>query len=121
MQRSLRELTQRRHHLDERLRHVIPALQISRLGTHTDELERRLTTAIRRQLHDKEQMLAFDAHRLDTVSPLATLARGYAVVRHEPSGEILRRAVDAAPGERIVAKLAEGELQCLIETINENS
>jgi exodeoxyribonuclease VII large subunit len=121
MQRGLRELALRRQSLDERLQRRTPSLQISRLGAQTEDLEHRLAAAMRRQLHDKEQMLAFDAHRLDTVSPLATMARGYAVVRHQPTGEILRRAIDAAPGERIVAKLAEGELQCLIEAVNESS
>lgn len=121
MQRTLRELAQRQQHIGARLLQRSPTRQTATLAQHTEELKRRLIAATYRQLRDKEQTLAFNAHRLDTISPLATLARGYAVVRHDPSGDILRRAADTAPGERIVAKLAEGELQCLVETVNKTS
>jgi exodeoxyribonuclease VII large subunit len=41
---------------------------------------------------------------------LATLDRGYAIVEDASSGKVLLKASDAAPGEDIRARLAEGEL-----------
>lgn len=54
--------------------------------------------------------LAQAAGRLDSLSPLAVLGRGYAIVWQAQAGVILRRAADAAPGDRLRVRLAEGEL-----------
>lgn len=118
--RRLRELALRQQQARERLHRRSPLLQISALRTRNEQLQQRLVTAVRRQLRAGERTLAFTAHRLDTVSPLATLARGYAVVRRD-DGSVLRRAADASPGERVVTRLAEGELYCLIESTSETS
>ena len=55
--------------------------------------------------------LAAAAGRLDSLSPLAVLGRGYAIVWREADGRVLRRAADAAPGEGLRLRLAEGELR----------
>ena len=47
--------------------------------------------------------------RLRSLSPLATLERGYAVVQ-QADGRVVRRADDVKPGERLRIRLAEGEL-----------
>ncbi|MDX2412665.1 MAG: exodeoxyribonuclease VII large subunit, partial [Woeseiaceae bacterium] len=47
---------------------------------------------------------------LPSVSPLATLDRGYAIVEDASSGKVLLKASDAVPGDDIRARLAEGEL-----------
>ena len=46
--------------------------------------------------------------RLDSLSPLAVLARGYALARRERDGAILRRASDVGPGDRLRIRLAPG-------------
>ena len=55
------------------------------------------------------------ARTLASVSPLATLARGYAVLREHDSGRLLRRAADARPGQQVDAQLAEGRLRLRVE------
>jgi exodeoxyribonuclease VII large subunit len=119
LRQRLRELDLRQQHASDRLQGRSPLGQIASLRSHIEDLRQRLALAVRHQFQLCEQRLSFNAHRLDTVSPLATLARGYAVVRHQPSGAILRKASDAAPGERITARLGEGKLHCLIEAIDE--
>src|SRR5688500_9663105 len=52
------------------------------------------------------------AGRLDSLSPLAVLARGYAVCWNEDRTAIVRRAADAPTGSRVNVTLAEGELAC---------
>jgi exodeoxyribonuclease VII large subunit len=51
---------------------------------------------------------------LHAVSPLATLARGYAIVKDE-HGRILRNADDAPPGTLIEARLAHGHLRAKVQ------
>jgi exodeoxyribonuclease VII large subunit len=48
------------------------------------------------------------------VSPLATLARGYAIVKDE-RGRILRNADDAPAGTVIEARLAHGQLRAKVQ------
>lgn len=54
------------------------------------------------------------ARALQAVSPLATLARGYAIVQ-TADGRVLRRAADVAPGDRLSARLAEGKITLRVE------
>lgn len=91
-----------------------------RIALHRQQLvglEQRLQRNIRQQLIQRQHYLAAQAHALETVSPLATLARGYAIVQHQDSGEILRDAAQAQPGEQVVARLQRGRLGCRIEEI----
>ena len=51
---------------------------------------------------------------LNAVSPLATLERGYAIVKNE-AGQILRNADDAPPGTLIEAQLAHGRIRAKVQ------
>lgn len=59
--------------------------------------------------------------RLDTLSPLAVLGRGYGLVRRRADGAIVRRAEDVAEGDRLAVRLAEVELDATVETIRKLS
>ena len=62
------------------------------------------------------------AARLDGLSPLAVLARGYAVCWDDARAAVIRSAADVAPGDAVVVTLAEGELRCEVrETQPANS
>jgi len=50
-----------------------------------------------------------------SVSPLATLARGYAIVRRPGSGAVIKSAADVELGEPLDARLAEGQLRLRVE------
>jgi exodeoxyribonuclease VII large subunit len=52
------------------------------------------------------------AARLDTLSPLAVLSRGYAVCWTADRTRIVRSADAVAPGERVRITLHQGELEC---------
>ncbi len=59
------------------------------------------------------------AGRLDLLSPLAVLARGYSLTR-TPEGEILRRAADVRPGHAVEVLLDEGRLDCRVTATREH-
>jgi len=52
--------------------------------------------------------------RLDSLSPLAVLARGYGLVRRARDGAIVRRLADVSPGERLAIRVAEAELDATL-------
>ncbi len=54
--------------------------------------------------------------RLDALSPLAVLARGYAVCWDDARTRIIRTADAVQPGDRVHVTLAEGELDCRVES-----
>ena len=55
------------------------------------------------------------AARLDSLSPLAILARGYSVCRLLPDLSILTRAASVAEGGRVEVLLHQGGLICRVE------
>jgi len=55
------------------------------------------------------------AGRLDSLSPLGVLDRGYALVRRQRDGVILRAANQLDRGERLVIRLAEAEIEAVVE------
>ncbi|MEO8735459.1 MAG: exodeoxyribonuclease VII large subunit, partial [Edaphobacter sp.] len=107
--RRLRFNTQRLVTLTERLRRQNIAVRIAttqrRLQTATERLLRTSTRAIAAN----QTRLNRAAARLETLSPLAVLSRGYALV-YTAEGTLLRAAADTAPGQTIRARLAQGTL-----------
>jgi exodeoxyribonuclease VII large subunit len=66
--------------------------------------------AIRRHLDRSRSRLSSAAMRLDVLSPLAVLGRGYALVRRESDGRIVRNSGDVALGDRLDLRLASGRI-----------
>jgi exodeoxyribonuclease VII large subunit len=59
------------------------------------------------------------AGRLDSLSPLAVLGRGYSVTQREADGTVIVAADQISPGERIRTRLAAGELLSRVEKVND--
>lgn len=78
-------------------------------------LQVRLENSMRHRTEQKTQRLAQAGQALHAVSPLHTLKRGYAIVRHYPAGEIIRRADQTKPGDEVEALLHQGRLICKVE------
>ena len=107
------------------------------LRASLDASRRRLETALRTHVERREQRLAALAERLrssphlllerrrasldhlgarlQSLSPLATLARGYAIVRS--GGEALREAAGVSLGDRVEVELASGSLGATVEDV----
>jgi exodeoxyribonuclease VII large subunit len=58
------------------------------------------------------------AGRLDSLSPLAVLGRGYALVRRTRDGRIVRSASDVGAGEALAIRVAEAELEAVLEAVH---
>ena len=83
--------------------------QTARATRRGGELQARLERAARECVPRLAQRLALAQRALDAVSPLATLARGFAIVTRT-DGSLVRAADSVAVGEQIEARLAEGRL-----------
>ena len=75
-----------------------------------DELAARLPDALRRAVERLEMRLRVSAGKLDAISPLKVLARGYAIA--ESRGKILFRASQVKEGDIVRVRLSEGEINC---------
>jgi exodeoxyribonuclease VII large subunit len=86
-----------------------------RLGTVRARLVRvdgTLLAAAMHRHHRAEARLHNCAARLDSLSPLAVLGRGYAVVWDESRTRVIRKASEVEVGDGIRVTLSEGELRC---------
>ena len=84
----------------------------ARLGA----VDGRLHAAFTRRRNAGETRLRATVARLDSLSPLAVLGRGYAVCWNEERTRIIRDAGAVGPGSTVRVTLERGELQC--EVIN---
>ncbi len=94
------------------LRHRLAAVR-GRLQAATSALG----VAVSRRRLRLESRLGSAAGRLDSLSPLAVLGRGYAVCWDATGTRVLRRASETAPGEGVRVRLHEGELRCDVREI----
>jgi exodeoxyribonuclease VII large subunit len=77
-------------------------------------LRERLITAISTRLVAARTRLAANAQRLDAVSPLRVLDRGYAVVTDQRTGLVVADAGLVAPGDELRIRLARGRLRARV-------
>lgn len=122
MQNILATGKTRLNELDSRLQQNNP-LQVLLLHQQKfQELQRRLLQAGNRVISEREQALARSAGLLDAVSPLSTLARGYAIVRKKSGRKPVITTVDQiCSGEKIEIILHQGRLDCSVLATTEQS
>ncbi len=100
--------------LDARLAAQHPGRSLALLRQRLDGLAERLPRAMQGQLRNQRQRLGALAGQLQIVSPLATLGRGYSILLDE-RGQAVRNAAQTQPGQRLKARLSEGELDVRVE------
>src|SRR5204862_1664798 len=79
----------------------------------------RLRANVDRRMHAADARLRANAARLESLSPLAVLGRGYAVCWNADRTAIIRDAARTARGERIRVRLAKGELDCEVKSTDD--
>ena len=103
--------------LTARLYRRHPEIALREWRLRFQHMQTLLATGMRQNLQRQQQRVQLAAHRLDALSPLATLQRGYAIVRRADNNLIVRNTRDIAPGERLQARLAQGSLLCVVDKI----
>ena len=93
------------------LRHLI---EVKRSKLH--ELLGKMKIRFADKLNNGHRALARCAGKLDSLSPLAVLERGYSIACKE-DGAILKESSQASPGENIRVRLHRGKLRCEVKEI----
>jgi exodeoxyribonuclease VII large subunit len=83
------------------------------LGARNAQLHIRLRHALQRRVEANVHRLNLAQQKLDAVSPLATLARGFAVVTRA-DGTVITDAANVAVGEEIRARIQRGSLRARV-------
>jgi exodeoxyribonuclease VII large subunit len=88
---------------------------IGLLSARLAAADRRLHDLTTRRRHAAAARVGALGARLDALSPLAVLARGYAVCWNDARTAIIRSAGTVQAGDRVRVTLAEGELSCRVD------
>jgi exodeoxyribonuclease VII large subunit len=112
MQAALALRERRVQQLQRRLALFDPGRRLETIRTRLVSGTGRLDAAIVRRRSRADAQLRDAARRLETLSPLAVLGRGYAVCWSADRRRIMRDAADIHAGETVQVTLARGEITC---------
>jgi len=102
------EIRQQAHH---------PQVRLQQLKERVAAHHQRLQNAQYRLIERKQQALGEAARMLNTLSPLNTLDRGYALVTDIATQKVITRSDQVMPGTAVNARVAQGEFVCRVESI----
>ena len=84
-----------------------------------DDLAERLRRAVRRSVEREQDQLAGQIARVRTLSPRATLQRGYAILTTD-DGRTVASIADVEPDETIIARLIDGDIAAAVIDVEPN-
>lgn len=112
----------------DHLQDSLDRVKNSKLFTNPDEVligsravavqneEQQLNKVMKHYLEKRKEKIASLAARLDALSPLAVLGRGYSLTR-TPEGIVVRAASEVAPGQTVITKLGQGAIECRVDKV----
>jgi exodeoxyribonuclease VII large subunit len=112
--RADKRLQQLKHRLYQRQpRHVLQQYR-----QQLTWLDQQLRQRIKRHIDSRQQDLQILAQQLHTLSPLATLTRGYAIAFNQDK-QAIRQGADVKVGESITVRLPQAEIEATVELIKQ--
>jgi len=116
-----RQLKAAQKHLD--ILSASPALKspvgyIHRWRSAVEMLQTRLLAAMNRTIHNEKQIFISMTAKLDALSPLKVLSRGYAVVQ-DNNLELVRSIKQLSPGSSVLISLSDGKVKASVAEIKE--
>ncbi len=115
--KNLRQREERLASCIRRLQAQAPSRSIQLQEKHLHFLTAQLHNHIQRILERKQMALAKQATLLNSVSPLATLGRGYSIVRKfraDGSYQVITRSTETSANDELNILLREGQLDCIV-------
>lgn len=103
--------------LNDALLHNIPEVKINLLRHRIESLTMRAQGLLEQRLETLRQGFGDNAARLEVLSPLKTLARGYAITTHCDTGAVVTDAGSLSIGEQLLIKLHHGRACCRVESM----
>jgi exodeoxyribonuclease VII large subunit len=96
----------------------LPLERVRDLEQSLDDWAERLGRAARQQAVRGRQRLEAGAARLEALSPLNVLSRGYSLTRREADQVVVRSPEQVVPGDRLVTTMARGRIVSRVEAVN---
>jgi exodeoxyribonuclease VII large subunit len=93
----------------------LPLERVRDLERRLDEWGERLQRGLRQRLAELRRRLEAQAARLESLSPLNVLARGYSLTRTEVGQTVVRTPEQVRPGDRLVTLLQQGRIVSRVE------
>ncbi len=97
------------------LRRFSPQMQLERLHQRLDDTTALLQTRIEHHLSLRGERLSGASLGLHSLSPLLTIARGYAVVRRTADQHIVTSIQHVQPGDELTIQVTDGQIQATVE------
>ena len=113
-------VAQRRNRLHDQLITINTHSPLQKLQFYFERYEqmtRRLHQATNHLQKNLDSQLQTVARALNTVSPLATLNRGYAIVQKYDNQQIIRNAGQLVSGDDVLARFSQGQAKCTVKEV----
>lgn len=117
IKQRLTQAKQQQEHIYNRLALSSPQKLLQGHQLKLQDLQTKLQKSTQQLVDCKRQKLLNNTHLLDTVSPLATLARGYSISFKQR--EIVKNTQQVQVGDTLVTRLENGEIRSEINQIDE--
>ena len=92
-----------------------PPLRLERARGELDRCDKRLETRLHDALGKRRREFGIAVGKLEAMSPLRVLERGYSLTR-APDGSVVTDAAQVSPGEHVQVRLSRGELDCVVQS-----
>jgi exodeoxyribonuclease VII large subunit len=112
---TLKRRGERYAHLSESLHLKNPMQRVKNLRLLISETKKRVGQNIKYSIEIRRQRVSGVIGKLDSLSPLSILQRGYSITRKLPSLQILRDIAYVKEGDKVEVKLFRGTLLCGVE------
>lgn len=93
-----------------------PHAPLQDLALRLDDLSQSANRAIRQQRAERISQLGQLAGKLESLSPLAVLSRGYSLT-HDDEGKLVRSSEQIKTGDEIVTRLEQGEVKSTVTEV----
>src|SRR5262249_49765798 len=93
----------------------LPLERIRDQEQRLDDWGDRLQRAVKQRLGLARERLEADAARLESLSPLNVLSRGYSLTRSEADGTVVRDVAQVHPGDRLITTVRCGTIFSRVE------
>ncbi|MCF6094441.1 exodeoxyribonuclease VII large subunit [Microaerobacter geothermalis] len=95
-----------------------PRYKVGYTRKQLEYLRKTLSKAIIADLKDKKKQLYYTLAKLDALSPLKVMQRGYSLVYNE-NHELVKSVQKVSPGDIVKVKMIDGQLDCQVWGIEE--
>ena len=102
--------------LESRLARQHPAIRLDKIKTQQVYLDQRMKKAMQQQLETHKQKLATLAHLLQSVSPLATMARGYSATLK--ADQAITSITAVKEQDEIISRVSDGEIVSVVTAVH---